>query len=247
MRPLIFLLFSGLLCLAACSRAPLEPEAKTGQSEGNTSFENHAPPFSTREPEKFQAKIVFAFRFDDSPESSLEQTTFVAREGLNRRLDFELSGERISNLQTSEGKKFVLLSSQKLYAELAVSDANVFPAAPEDFSLSHLLHVKPAEAKFQKMGAEEILGTKTTKFRIDFGAVKDVGNNRTETEVWIDENLGLPVRTEIVSFVDGKPGGAKSVVELREIKTEVDAETFRIPKDFRKISLKEMREIIKPK
>jgi outer membrane lipoprotein-sorting protein len=118
---------------------------------------------------------------------------------------------------------------------------------PEEYSLAHLLYAKPPEAKFQKIGAETINGKQLTKYLVDFGAVRQSENAKTETAVWIDENLGLPVRTEITAIVDQKPNGAKSVTELRDFKSEPDVAVFTVPADYRRVSVKEIQEIVKPK
>ncbi|HYP51105.1 MAG TPA: hypothetical protein VEQ34_09205, partial [Pyrinomonadaceae bacterium] len=236
---------------AACGLggSQLESTAQSNSTAEANENENYRQPFQSKEPEKYQAKIVFAFKWDESDAESIEQTTFVARDGLNRRLDFEIGDKRqISSLETADGKRFLLVPQRKIYAEISeAASENLFTAAPEEYSLAHLLYAKPPEAKFQKIGAETINGKQLTKYLVDFGAARQSENARTETAVWIDENLGLPVKTEITAIVDQKPSGAKSVVELRDFNYEPDALVFIVPANYRRISVKELQEIVKPK
>ena len=248
MRRLLFLAFASLILTAACQKSPLNFTAKSDQSGTEIRREDfYAPPFATKEPEKYQAQIVFAFKSAEKSENSIEQTNFVARDGVNRRLDFEIGGKQISRLETADGKQIISLPKQKVYAEIASSDENFIKNAPAESSLTHLLYAKPLGAKFEKIGTEEISGRQTTKYLIVFERINQIENVGTETIIWADENLSLPIKTEITALVDGKPNGAKSVVELREIKTEIDSQIFAVPSDYRKISPQEMREIIKPK
>lgn len=251
MRRLAGFLILASVFNAACSLggSSVESTTQTDSSDEMLANENYQPPFQSKEPEKYQAKIVSAFKWDESAAESIEQTTFVARDGLNCRLDFEIGGKRqISRLETAAGKRFLLVPQRKIYAEITEpTSENFIEGLPEEYSLAHLLYEKPPEGKFQKIGAENVNGKQLTKYLVDFGAVRQSENARTETAVWIDENLGLPVRTEISAIVDQKPSGAKSVVELRDFKSEPDAGIFTIPADYRRVSVKEIQEIIKPK
>ncbi|MEP6924441.1 MAG: hypothetical protein ABI954_08235, partial [Pyrinomonadaceae bacterium] len=240
-------IFSSLL-LSSCEKTPVDSSAKPNpnqSSETLTDDNSKQPPFATKEPEKYSAKIVFAFRYDEAAANFIEQTYFVARDGANRRLDFE-SGERdFSHLQTADGKQFILLTKQKVYAELnatkdnldekpgAKTDLKNITNQSEDFSLERLLYTKPVGATFRRVGEEEILGRKTIKYNVAFETVQEGEKIRTETFVWADETLGLPIKTEVVAMENGSPSGAKNIIELREIKMEVDAKVFEIPKDFR--------------
>ena len=253
MRWLAFFLILASIFNAACitGGTRVEPAARTDSPEETITDETNQPPFQSKEPEKYQAKIVFAFKWDETNPQLIEQTTFVARDGLNRRLDFEggANKRQISRLETEDGKSFLLAPQRRIYAQISESASEILIeiGAPEEYSLGHLLYAKPSEAKFQKIGAEIVDGKQLTKYLVDFGAVRESEIARTETAVWIDENLGLPVKTEITSIIDQKPSGAKSVVELRDFKSEPDAGVFKIPTDFRRVSVKEFQEIIKSK
>lgn len=234
----------GLLSACRSTTADITTNADVNSNSSTAIVESsNLPPFATKEPEKYSAKIVFSFRFEETAANFVEQIYLVARDGANRRLDFQIGENAIAKLQTADGKSFVLLPARKVYAEITAE--NSIPNFPDEFSLEQLLHTKPAGATFEKIGEEEITGRKTTKYKLDFGAVREVENARTETFVWADDTLGLPVKTEIIAMENNQPSGARNLVELREIKTEIEPQIFEIPKDFRKISVQEIQQILK--
>jgi hypothetical protein len=244
---LVRILALACLLLCACRNSSLNSTAKLDSNANDAAILvereiANLPPFATKEPEKYSAKIVLAFKSAES-ENFIEQNYYVARDGANRRLDFELGKHQISDLQTIDGKHFIMLPKQKIYAEFAQS--SIITNLPEDISLGHLLHTKPIGASYQKIGEEEIGGRKATKYKLDFGTVPEDANMRTETFVWADETLGLPIKTEIVGIENTAPNGAKSIIELREINNQPDAQIFTVPKDFRKVSFDEIQQIIR--
>lgn len=247
MRRLAALLIFIPIFVASCGSSP-DSVARTDSPGESRTDEIYQPPFPSKEPEKYQAEIVFAFKFDEAPANFNQRTIFVARDSANRRFDFEIGGERqISKLETADGKRFILVPQRKIYAEITGATSENLIAAPEEYPLRHLLHAAPPEAKFQKVAAETVDGKQLTKYLVDFGALRQPENAQTETAIWIDENSGLPVKTETTNLVDKKPSGAKSVVELRNFKIDIDAKLFAVPTDFRRVSLKEIQEIVKPK
>ena len=62
-----------------------------------------------------------------------------------------------------------------------------------------------------------------------------------EAFVFIDKETRLPLRTEVNAESSGEVKGvnaARIVAEMRDIKTEVDAPSFRFPKGIRRWRLK---------
>jgi hypothetical protein len=66
-------------------------------------------PFSTKEPENFQAEIVVST-------GGTERKTFVARSGANRRYDFNADAKaQVSTVATD--RNYLILPDKKIYAE----------------------------------------------------------------------------------------------------------------------------------
>ena len=58
-------------------------------------------------------------------------------------------------------------------------------------------------------------------------------NRQSETLIWIDETLGMPVRSETT---DGSEGSVKAIMEFNDISLSIDQHLFEIPHDYRKVS-----------
>jgi hypothetical protein len=139
---------------------------------------------------------------------------------------------------------YVLLPAKKMYAELkpesgANSSAGA-PVVPPDFSPDKLLNETRPESLYEKLGTENLNGRATTKYRVTARGKTGAGREvATESLVWVDESLGMPVRTETVS-TGGQSSGARITTELRDIKETVDAGLLELPADYRKVEAREI-------
>lgn len=153
----------------------------------------------------------------------------VARDGEKRREEyFDEASEHIVYLETPAGR-FILLPASNLYADLRTAPTETAPAggADESTALSpdQLLNEAPASAIYEKLGPEMLAGRMTAKYRVTAG--------NTETIIWIDEALGMPIRSEMVSRMGEH--SSKVVMELKDIKLEADERLFILPLSFRKV------------
>ena len=175
-----------------------------------------------------------------APVSPTTSQVFVARDGDLRREDYELGpGVKVSFLQLPTGR-YRLLHSKKIYAELGAEEGTGAPGqaqnVPPDFSPDRLLNTSRTEAHYEKLGTEELNGRMTTKYRVTVrSATGEAGDASTENLVWVDESLGVPVRTESSS-----PDGSRYTMELRDIKLDVEASRFALPADYRKVASKDI-------
>ena len=176
-------------------------------------------PFTTKEPETFQAEIIT--KFED-----VEEKTFIAQ---SKGRVFIRKGET-ATLQTEPDKSFLLNFEKKIYVEnIEKSVAARQPSGEtlNDFLTTEWLNQK-AETSFENLGKENGL----SKYRATF--------ENSESLIFVDENYKIPVRQEFYSI----EGEAKNLVystELQNIKLIADEKLFEIPKDFRKVSIEEFR------
>lgn len=201
------------------------PEAETSASIPAAAAELKSEiPFSTKEPDIFQAEIV-------TTAGGRERKTFAAKNGANRRFDFDLGARhQFTALQTD--KNYLLLPDKKIYAENIEK-----PFAPEgwtDFLTTEWLNMK-TDAKFQRLETEANL----TKYSVRLGA-----GDSSEILIYVDEAQSFPVRQEFYSIGDGQKILTFSV-ELRNIKMQTDDGFFAVPKDFRQVSADELRKTLR--
>lgn len=217
--------------LVAVSVVLLVISSCRSQSENLTTPDiivSSTPPFQTKEPEIYHA--VRTITTVNAAGESLVTKTTVARDGAMRRHE---SG-KIVYIDVPEGK-FVLLPEEKLYADL--SDQNTINAdQAEEISPEGLLHEDTESTSYQKLGGESINGRNTNKYRIVVNNPAAPNVSQSETVMWVDEALQMPVRSETKSA-----DGTRVTMELSEIKLEADKDLFKVPKDFQKLSFSELR------
>lgn len=189
-----------------------------------------AAPFQTKEPENYQADLIIIT-------GAAESKIFTARRGANYRVDYE-SGEnrQTSVVQKGDGKSFLILRGEKIYAETTSGETSAAPVSnnPADTSGGEWLNIR-ADARFANLGSENGL----TKYRVNLDESLDA-----ETIVFVDENLNLPVRQEFYSLRDGERTRTYAV-EMRNFRLQTDAGLFEIPANYKRVSLETLRAAVR--
>jgi outer membrane lipoprotein-sorting protein len=212
-----------------------------GVPAGEKSF---TPPYQTKEPERYQARMVQTMM--SGTQTRLE--SFIARDGDLRREDYQWSGVPVSDLKTHAGR-FLLVPDRKLYADMAdwsrghskSSDPDI--ELPEEISAESLVNDTRAEAVYEKLGVEQWDGRAATKYRITSTSSEDKNVASSEQLIWIDEQVGMPVRYETVSHPQGMPASGYSM-ELLDLKQEVDPSLFVLPQGYRKVTMRELLDLL---
>lgn len=243
---LISLMLSFVMCGAACRRSAVESNANSNAANSNAAAEetSSTPPFPTKEPERYQATMVMTNDLGEQTSSIpglaalTNRQVFTARDGDKRRVEMELlPGVKVAYLQLPTGR-YMLYPAKKLYAEIKLDDSSGSQdsglGVPSDFSADKLVNTVPTGAKYEKLGTEEVNGRTTTKYRVTNRAA---GSDAAASEslIWVDETLGMPIKSVTTS-----PGGAKLTMEVRDIKQEVEAQQFELPKDYQKVEYNEI-------
>lgn len=230
-RALLAIVFIALPFLG-CSRQAAPP---TDSSTAKPLVAS-SPPFSTREPERYQGTRITTIEHSSPDPNRTTKTTTIARDGINRREEYEtISGVRLIYLENAAGQ-FVLLPSAKLYANLDESQADTGLPPSDDITAGvadALLNQVNNEASYEKLGAEELNGRTVSKYRITHLGGGSTAATST-TLIWIDEGLGMAVRSESSSGTSGDP--FKVITELRNIELEADRKLFELPKDYKQVS-----------
>lgn len=191
-------------------------------------------PFASKEPELYRAEIVLT-NYTDGEKT--ERRIFTARRGEKRRNDYE---NEISFLQSAENLKFSLHNGKKIYAESTASSgaSGATNGEMKDFLRVEWLNEKRA-ASFEKLGAENNL----TKYVV---RLKDAPNKNSETLIFVDENLQMPVRQEFYTM-NGERKILVFSMEMRDARLEADDRLFELPKNYRKVTAQEFQRIIRQK
>jgi outer membrane lipoprotein-sorting protein len=213
----------GLMLLLSCALARKRP--------GNSSTDpvvSSTPPFQTKEPERYQA--VRTITFTSATGESVTSRTVIAKDGPMRRDEYEnKSSDNVVYLETDQGI-FVMLPRQKLYAPLNPEPDPSGQEFPWENSPERLLNTETVVSKYQTLGAEVIDGRSTSKYQTVNTLTQGIVSNN-ETLIWIDEQLGLPIKSETTSA-----DGSHTTMKLTDISLEVDKRLFQIPEGYEKVT-----------
>ncbi|HYO91516.1 MAG TPA: hypothetical protein VEQ40_07765 [Pyrinomonadaceae bacterium] len=253
---LVYLLLLTLALFgASCKRSGTDGNANTNSAAGSTSVAEETsttPPFSTKEPERYQATMVITSSLGEQSNipgmaGLTTKQMMVARDGDKRRVDLELfPGAKVAYLQTAAGR-YMLVPDKKVYAEFNPGGASdPSKNLSSGFSPDELLNQSSGGARYEKLGAENVNGRSTVKYRVTVtGKTGEAKSATTESLIWIDESLGMPVKSE-TTLGGGGNANSKYSMELRDLKQEVDQSVFELPTDYRKIDYKDIQREIVP-
>jgi outer membrane lipoprotein-sorting protein len=240
--------FDKLVIAFCCALTLLALGCKRNSDTGESSSPQEpsaVPPFFTHEPSRYQA--VRTIKSTEHNNEILISRTRIARDGLMRREEYETKpGDKLVYLEIPAGQ-FVMLPSSGLIADLREagqsSPAMGLPQDQElDFSPERLLNQTVIETRYQRMGAETVNGRSTTKYRV-VPRLEAAGiEASSETLLWVDDALQIPVRWETSTTSNEKQ--SKTVMELSEISLTVDAAMFELPQNYRKVRPQDLNQKI---
>lgn len=225
--------FSVLLLATGCA----QNQKVATETTANKTVISSTPPFETREPERYRATRTIS-SVDANGKTTVTKT-WIARDGELRRDESENAGQRVVQLILPEGR-FVLLPEEKLFADVAGEAQTNSDDEESDSSPDRLLHTEPINTQYQHAGAETIGGRNTQKYRVVVNSAPGTNVSLSETVIWIDETLHMPIKSETSSS-----DGARSVMELSELTLDVDRSLFQIPDDYKKIAFSELQRHLK--
>ena len=226
MRPLLLLVL--FLCLTACKSQTDTANTNNAPSE---TIVSSTPPFQTKEPERYRATRIVTIT--SSTGEAVVTKTSIARDGDLRRHESETNSKLVAYLDIPEGR-FVLLPDDKVYADLA-AEAGV-STNEDEITPDRLLHTDAESSSYQKLGSEVIGGRNSTKYRVVVNSSTAGNVTRSETLIWIDEALNMPVRSETKSS-----DGTRITTELTDISLDVDKRIFQVPEGYEKVAFTEFR------
>jgi outer membrane lipoprotein-sorting protein len=226
----LVLIATGLALLSSCRSKSYQPSAEPAAADQVVSS---TPPFQTKEPERYQA--VRTITLSKAAGEIIVTRTLIAKDGNRRRDEYETgTTEKIIYLDLPDGR-FILLPAAKLYADVG-SEAATARDSPDQKDGSEagspdlLLNADRIETQYQKLGSEIINGRNTSKYRVLVNTSARGNVSTGESFIWIDETLGMPVKSETVTT------GNRTTMELSEIVHDVDQVVFEIPGDYEKVA-----------
>lgn len=222
-------LFCSLLVFASCSSQNNSPATNNAPTD---TVASSTPPFQTKEPERYRATRTITSITADGKTTVAKTSTI--KDGEMRRTETEVGSRKLVFLNVPDGT-FVLLPEEKLYASTSSDESVLGSAEDGELTPEKLLHDDIGSTSYQKLGTESISGRNTNKYRVVVNKSNAASVSQIETLIWIDEALGMPIRSETKSA-----DGTHVRMELSEIALDVDKAVFQIPADYHKLVLSEL-------
>ena len=208
-----------------------------------------ATSIDTREPEQYQATVKLALEAQGNNAQRTSLPTLganVARSGDNRVMEFTLpTNEKVVFLDKA-GKNYLILPARKQYAELTKEALG--------FEVRRLLMPEQivAQAKgltgMRLVGEETQNGRQVVKYAYQSAANTNTtaGTVATESQLIVDKETGLPLRTETVSQAQGGANvqgmnTVRLVTEMTDIKTAPDPVLFELPSGYQQIDAESVK------
>lgn len=221
------------LILTACRSAS---EGTNTASPASEIIVSSTPPFQTKEPTRYRAERTITIVSPKGDQTAT--TTLVAKDGELRRID----SIGMVYLEIPQGT-FVLLPEANVYANLVseTSTGSVQKGEPFEISPEGLLHSDVTHTtSYQRLGTEKIDGRHANKYRVVVNSSNGGSVSVSETLIWIDGDLNMPIKSETKSAE-----GALVTMQLSEISLEVDKTMFQIPQGYEKVTFSELQKRIK--
>jgi hypothetical protein len=230
--------FMTLVCLLAITSCRTASGPATNKPPANDTVASTVPPFKTKEPERYSATRTIT-TMGPRGEKFVESWV-IGRDELIRRDEGGSEQARIVYLDSPQGR-YILWPEKKVYAVVA-GDFGDPPPRPEDEADApdRLLHMDPTISTFQPLGVETVAGRNAAKFRVVVNSSETESVNSSETLIWIDSALNMPIKGEMKTR-----DGTVVVNELSDINLQPDKQLFQIPAGYEKIAYSALQKQLK--
>lgn len=198
---------------------------------GKTS-DHQAPSPIVNEPEAYRATIVYSY-LPGNNRGLKPNELFrleVARRGPERQYAFNFGGRKLSYLEGPQ-QHFLISPDCREYADTTLEAMNF--RIPGALAPEQLIARLAQTRDLRYLGEEQLDGRTAAKYAAPHDRV-----------IYVDKSTGLPLRTEVETEVSApskglvpieEKGKLNVIVEVRDIRTEVDASVFQLPKEIKEV------------
>ncbi len=212
----------------------------TNDNSTTETIVSSTPPFQTKEPDRYRATRTITTSTANG--QTVTTKILIARDGEMRRNESQMAAKTVTYLEGPEGR-FVLLADEKIYSD--VVPGTILPATEAGDALERspegLLHMETGSTSYQRLGKETVDGRNTDKYRVIVNAANTGNVTVSETMIWIDDALTMPIKSETRSAE-----GTRVLMELSDISFEVNVSLFKIPEGYQKLGIAEFLKHLSP-
>jgi len=232
-------------CTSAGTNTTTTANMNASPANANTSpSPSTATTFEPREPERYSVTNTITIQpTGSSPQANIPPMQFgFAKLGLDRRVSFKLP-EPVGDVIYLEKAplKYLIFPARNQYVEL---DPNELGFALGDVMspVSAIERLKE-KAQYEHLGVETMNGRSAVKYRFKGSADTHtkVGTAQADSIVYIDQETGLPLRSEI-DTTSSSGAGARIVTVADSLQFTPDATLFEVPTSMKKVTSTELKQ-----
>ena len=203
-----------------------------------------SPKIETTEPNEYSATMQLTAQTTGRNMNLPSVTVNVAREDEKRRISFNLpNNEQVVYLNVG-GTRYLILPNRKQYAEISPNAVGF--EMPRLKMPDGIVNYLKGREGFERVGEEQLNGRTVVQYRAAGTTQTNspAGEVNAESFTYVDKETGLPVRAEFASQAGGNVQGVeglKTVIEMRDIKTETAPELFEVANGYNKITEEQVR------
>jgi hypothetical protein len=243
---------AALLC-SACTNAEKTGTTANVNSNANvassanantSSTTASATPLEAREPERYSVTTTITIQpTGNAPQTNIPSLKFAfAKIGTERRVSFKLPdpvGE-VVYLEKSP-LKYLIFPTRNQFVELDPQELG-FQLGDLMSPATLILRLKE-RTQFENMGTENVNGRTAAKYR--FKAAADthtkVGTAQADSIVYVDQETGLPLRSEIET-TSSSGTGARILTAADTLTLNPEASLFEVPTGMKKVTSAELKQ-----
>ena len=222
-------LWALLLCVLAVASCRTANEPAANDAPKTNTIVSNTPPFKTNGPERYSATRTITI-FNPNGDTSTS-STLIVRDGPRWREEPQATEPRVIYLDLPAGR-FIVYPDEKIYAASTNEDerANSQSEEPDENSPDRLLHIDPISTTYESLGAEKTGERTISKYRIVVNVSLTENVPPSETLMWIDDALNMPIKSETKST-----DGTSTAMELSSVMLTPDKKLFEIQPDYKKV------------
>jgi hypothetical protein len=245
-----------LVCLVMVALAVLAASGCTTAGTSTTNSVNSnastatapAPPrattLETREPETYSVTNTISIQpTGNSPQANVPPMQFsFARMGTDRRVSFKLPDPVGEVVYLEKAPlKYLIFPARNQYVEL---DPNELGFALGDvMSPASVIDRLKQRAQYEQIGTDTLNGRTVVKYRFKGAADThtQAGTAQADSIVYVDQETGLPMRTEI-DTATSSGAGARIVTVADSLQFAPEASLFEVPIAMKKVTSAELKQ-----
>jgi hypothetical protein len=202
--------------------------------------------FTTREPERYSVRMSIdaQAQVNNRPANPQPAQFNFSKIGADRRWEFNLPNIGPAVYLEKSGLKYLILPSQNKYVEINPTELGLNQDMGQLLTpVGMLEQLKNRAPQAQSLGTEQLSGRQAMKWQFAGQAQTgaQTGTVVADSLVWVDQETGLPLRSEVVMNRTG--GDTARITAITEnLQLNPDESLFNVPAGMQKVTTEQLKQ-----